>query len=124
MRVFKQFQRLLPALYHQRFRLYFDRYGCIHCKRRQVLYSCSGLCISCLPLVDGRLRQVDKDMKKLYGGKKCAPAKRFPSGRESARQLLADLRGKAQETWIRSKKSLPSNNSTFGRLRRSSEILE
>lgn len=94
MEVFKQFQRLLPSVYHQRFRLYFDRYGCIRCKRKQVLYGCSGLCISCLPLVDSRLRQVDKDMKKLYGGKKTAPAKRFLSGRESARQLLADLRGK------------------------------
>lgn len=94
MGVFKQFQRLLPALYHQRFRLYFDRYGCIRCKRKQVLYGCSGLCSSCLPLVDSRLRQVDKDMKKLYGGTKVAPAKRFLSGRESARQLLADLRGK------------------------------
>jgi len=94
MEVFKQFQRLLPALYHQRFRLYFDRYGCIHCKCKKVLYGCSGLCISCLPLVDSRLRQVDKDMKRLHGGKKIAPAKRFLSGRESARQLLADLRGK------------------------------
>jgi hypothetical protein len=38
---------------------------------------------------------VDKDMKKLYGGMKIAPAKRFLSGRESARELLADLREKA-----------------------------
>jgi hypothetical protein len=47
-----------------------------------------------LPLVESRLRQVDKDMKKLYGGKKIVPANRFLSGRESARELLADLRGK------------------------------
>ncbi len=94
MELFKQFQRLLPALYHQRFRLYFERYGCIRCKRKQVLYGCSGLCISCLPLVDSRLRQVDKDMKKLYGDKKPVSAKRFLSGRDSARELLSDLRGK------------------------------
>jgi hypothetical protein len=94
MEVFKQFQRLLPAFYHQRFRLYFDRYGCIYCKRKQVLYGGSGLCISCLPLINDRLRQVDKNMRRLYGAKKSQPAKRFLSGRESARELLADLRGK------------------------------
>jgi hypothetical protein len=37
---------------------------------------------------------VDNDMKKLYGAKRVAPAKRFLSGRESARRLLADLREK------------------------------
>jgi len=93
MEVYRQIERLLPSYYHQRFRLYFDRHGCIRCKRKKVLYGCSGLCISCLPLIEGRLKQVDKDIRRLHGEKKYPPAKRFLSGRESARELLADLRG-------------------------------
>jgi hypothetical protein len=47
-----------------------------------------------LPLIEGRLRQVDKEMRKIYGQERRSSAERFLTGREKARALLADLREK------------------------------
>jgi hypothetical protein len=90
--VYEQMQELLPSLYHHRFRFYFDRYGCIRCKRKNIMYGCSGLCVECLPLIEGRLKQIDKEMRRIHDSSKNPPAQRFLAGREKARELLADLR--------------------------------
>jgi len=92
MDVLRQLEKLLPVYYHQRFRLYFDKHGCVHCKRKNILYGCNGLCVSCLPLITARLRQIDKDMKWKYGKQQSGSADRFLQRRECAQQLLADLR--------------------------------
>jgi hypothetical protein len=94
MNVFRQIQAMLPRYYHDRLRLYFDRHGCMRCKRKDRLYFGSGFCRVCLPLVTDRLKQIDKEMKKIYAGERAEPAQRFLSGRAKARALLADLRGK------------------------------
>ena len=93
MNVFRQLQAMLPRYYRERLRLYFDRYGCIRCKRKDRLYRGSGLCDFCLPLIEDRLKQVDKQMKKQHAERPRAPADRFLRGRAKARALLADLRG-------------------------------
>lgn len=94
MDVYRRIQAMLPRFYHDRLRLYFDRYGCLRCRRKDRLYCGSGLCMACLPLIEGRLKQVDKLMKKKRVEKSSAPAERFLKGRANARLLLGDLRGK------------------------------
>ena len=94
MEVYRQIQAMLPRFYHDRLRLYFDRYGCLSCRRKDRLYCGSGLCMTCLPLVEGRLKQVDNLMKKKYLEEPSVPAERFLKGRANARLLLNDLRGK------------------------------
>jgi hypothetical protein len=56
------------------------------------MYGCSGLCVECLPLIEGRLKQIDKEMKRIQDASHNPPAAKFLSGREKARELLADLR--------------------------------
>lgn len=38
----REVEALLPGYYHKRFRLYFDRYGCVRCNRKRVLYAGMG----------------------------------------------------------------------------------
>ena len=87
MEVFKQFQRMLPAYYHQRFRLYFDRFGCICCKRKRVLYCCSGLCISCSSLINERLRlpacSVFANCAIIGGCERCLPGAWYTKQKDS-----------------------------------------
>jgi hypothetical protein len=87
----EQIEALLPYHYHMRFRLYFDRYGCVRCERKNAMYACSGLCMHCLGLVSDRLKRGDKIMEKQYR-KARVPAEHFLKRRESAIGLLADLK--------------------------------
>src|SRR5260221_988912 len=37
-KVRKSIEKLLPTEHHQRLRLYFDTYGCLHCRLKNVIY--------------------------------------------------------------------------------------
>ncbi len=91
MDVFKQIEKLLPYYYHKRFRFYFDRYGCVRCERKDVIYGCSGLCLHCLGLVSDRLKRSDQIMAKRYKKVSAGLSKSFLKRRESAREILADV---------------------------------
>ena len=90
----RKIEALLPYFYHTRFRFYFDRYGCIRCSRKNVVYCASGLCLSCQGLINDRLRRTDQAMKRRYGSSPDVPCKRFMKRWSSARELLADIRAK------------------------------
>jgi hypothetical protein len=62
----KKIEALLPYYYHKRFRFYFDAYGCVRCGRKDVPYSCSGLCIPCQGFINHRLERSDRAMKRQY----------------------------------------------------------
>jgi hypothetical protein len=47
--------------------------------------------------IEGRLKQIDKEMKRIQDASYNPPAAKFLSGREKARELLADLRQPAHE---------------------------
>ena len=94
-KVARQIDELLPYYYHMRFRFYFDRYGCIRCASKDQVYCCSGLCLPCQGLISDRLKRTDKLMHKLYGPETQKPTKAFLKRLTSARELLADLRGKS-----------------------------
>jgi hypothetical protein len=83
--------RLLPPGYHRRMSLYFENYGCIGCKRKDVLYVCNGLCKSCLKAINKRLRRIDRKFEQesqiLEDNRDEAYLLRF----RSARQMLSDL---------------------------------
>lgn len=91
----RNIERLLPPSYHRRMSLYFESYGCIACKRKDVLYVCNGLCRPCLKRISKRLQKID--------GKLERESHTFKDGRDeayllrfrSAREMLSDLLPKA-----------------------------
>ena len=90
--VIKEVAALLPSYYHKRFRVYFDRYGCLRCNRKRVLYGGNGLCLTCIGLVGDRLKRLDQKLKDQCGPDPDGPTKAFLRRRQSARELLADFR--------------------------------
>src|SRR5271157_1480133 len=88
----RQVEALLPSHYYKRFRVYFDRYGCIRCNRKRVLYGGNGLCLHCIGLVSDRMERVDAKLNSsgLFDPK--GPTKAFLRRRQTARELLADFR--------------------------------
>jgi hypothetical protein len=91
----RQVEALLPGYYHKRFRLYFDRYGCVRCSRKRVLYAGSGLCVHCIGLVSDRLKRLDAKLKRMVGVDPWAGNRAFLRRRRTARELLADFRAKS-----------------------------
>jgi hypothetical protein len=92
----RKIEALLPYYYHLRFRYYFDRYGCVRCGRKHVVYCCSGLCITCNSRINDRLRRSDRAMRRRYDKGNELPCTAFLKKLNSARELLADLRGKVR----------------------------
>ena len=89
----KQVEALLPSHYQRRFRIYFDKYGCIRCRRKRVLYGGNGLCLPCIGLVSDRMDRIDAKLRNAGLLDPKGPAKAFLRRRQSARDLLADFRG-------------------------------
>jgi hypothetical protein len=96
-RVRRTIERLLPSGYHRRMSMYFETYGCIGCKRKDVMYVCNGLCKLCLKRIYKRLWKIDKKLESecrfLKDNRDDAYLVRF----RSARELLADLLPKCRK---------------------------
>ena len=88
----KKIEALLPYYYHKRFRFYFDRYGCVRCSRKDVAYSCSGLCVPCQGFINHRLECTDRALKREFGMHPDLPSALFMKRRTSAQELLKDFR--------------------------------
>jgi hypothetical protein len=88
----RQVEAFLPRYYHKRFRLYFDRYGCVRCSRKRVLYAGSGLCVSCIGLISDRLKRLDAKLKSTIAVNPRMGNQAFLRRRRTARELLADFR--------------------------------
>jgi hypothetical protein len=97
----KTIERLLPVGHHQRMRLYFDIYGCLHCSRNRVVYGANGFCRLCISMIGKRMRKVDKELQ----ARKPAPQPKLEETYlrpyNSARRLLADLVPKLGKRAIR-----------------------
>jgi hypothetical protein len=89
----RRIEELLPYYYHARFRIYFNRYGCMRCSKKTVMYGCNGLCLKCLALISDRLKRSDRAMQRKYGVKAASAPHALLKRMMSARELLADLRG-------------------------------
>src|ERR1700740_3706981 len=70
----------------------FDRYGCIRCGRKKVVYCCGGLCKRCVGFINNRLKSSDRIMRRQYDMRKELPCEMFLKRLKSARELLADFR--------------------------------
>ncbi len=85
-------RKMVPRYYHFRLRLYYQRYGCISCKRKDKVYGSNGLCKDCERLISDRLRYADARLKRQFEREQDGAAKIFLRRLESAKQLLADLK--------------------------------
>jgi hypothetical protein len=90
-KVMRQVQRLLPNIYHKRLLAYFERFGCIRCNGKRVVYCSNGLCRSCTTLLITRLRRCDGMMAREYRDAMQAPSDKFVNKVVTARALLADM---------------------------------
>lgn len=89
--VLHKIRKVMPPTYFKRFPLYFEQYGCIHCKRRDVPHCANGLCSACSALI--RLR-FDRIGKRLDRESQPLPPERatlYIRKVSSARRLLEDL---------------------------------
>jgi len=87
----RSIERLLPAEHHQRLRLYFATYGCLHCHLKDVIYGGNGFCCLCLRAIGKRLRKVDKELRAKLSDRPPDLEEAYLRPYNSARQLLADL---------------------------------
>lgn len=87
----RNIERLLPPSYHRRMSLYFDNYGCIGCKRKDVIYVCNGLCRLCLKGIYKRLYKIDRRLERESQMFKDDPDKAYLLRFRSAREMLSDL---------------------------------
>jgi hypothetical protein len=88
----RQVEALIPNHYFRRMSVYFEKYGCIRCKRKFVVYCGCGLCEGCMGLVGDRLKRIDRKLESERGPDPRAPLKSLLLRRETARRLLADFR--------------------------------
>lgn len=88
----KQIDGLVPRYYHMRLRLYFNRFGCLRCSKRRVLYGCNGLCLKCLGLVSDRLKRTDRTLWRRYGVPPAVASRNLLARMLSARDFLSDFR--------------------------------
>src|SRR5258707_4779546 len=65
-KVRKSIEKLLPTEHHQRLRLYFDTYGCLHCRLKNVIYGGHGVCCSCLCVINRAVGRLRKKMRDRY----------------------------------------------------------
>jgi hypothetical protein len=87
----KSIERLLPSEHHQRLRLYFDTYGCLHCAHKAAIYGGNGFCRLCLCAIGKRLKKVDKELRKRLSDPQPDLQEVYLRPYSSARHLLADL---------------------------------
>jgi hypothetical protein len=72
--------------------MYFEKYGCIACRRKNASYASHGLCRACSGLIGDRLRRTDAKMQKRLAKNDDGAARIFLRRLESAKRLLGDLR--------------------------------
>lgn len=85
-------QQSVHPTYFRKFPLYFEQYGCIHCKRRDVSHCCNGLCSACSALIRLRFDRIHKRLQYEQRPKEPERASVYLQKVNSARQLLTDLR--------------------------------
>jgi hypothetical protein len=84
-------EKLLPTEHHQRLRLYFETYGCLHCAHKDAIYGGNGFCRLCLCAIGKRLKKVDQELLKRLSDPPPDLQEVYLRPYRSARHLLADL---------------------------------
>jgi hypothetical protein len=105
--VFHKIRKFMPPEYFRRFPLYFQQYGCIHCKRRDVPHCANGLCSACSALIRLRFDRIGKRLNREKHPAKSERAAAYIRKVSSARQLLEDILGDPTNKKFLSKKGSP-----------------
>ena len=84
--------KLLLPYYQSRMGLYFKRYGCLRCGRRDVPHYCGGMCAGCSTMVCSRLKTLDRKYGALFKARESEAAKNLLRRLTSAKKLLRDLK--------------------------------
>jgi hypothetical protein len=84
--------KLLPRYYYFRLRLYFDKYGCICCHRKDRAYGSNGLCRACNWTVCERLRLMDARLQRQFKRENDGVERTFLRRLENAKRLLGDIK--------------------------------
>jgi hypothetical protein len=87
----RSIERLLPVEHHQRLRLYFDTFGCLHCLRKNVIYGANGFCRVCVCTIGKRLKRVDRELRARHSDPPPDLEEAYLRPYKSARKLLSDL---------------------------------
>jgi hypothetical protein len=99
----KSMEKLLPTEHHQRLRLYFDTYGCLHCAHKATIYGGNGFCRLCLGAIGKRLKKVDKALRTRLSNPPTDLEEVYLRPYSSARRLLADLIPKLDKRLVQRK---------------------
>lgn len=84
--------RLVPREYHLRMRDFFNRYGCMRCRRRTRPYCSNAMCSQCHSEVGRRLRRCwNRRLKKLNEQARKHEIKNIVANAKTAHDLLRDL---------------------------------
>ena len=89
--VLHKVKKLLPHIYQKRLLKYFELYGCIRCQKRNLLYSCNGLCFNCTANIRDKMVRCDRLLAEEYTDALTPPKNELVEKFNSARTLLADL---------------------------------
>lgn len=104
---FHKIRKFVPPEYLKRFPLYFEQYGCIHCKRRDVPHGSSGLCSACSVLIRLRFDRIGKRLIREKHPPEPERATLYMQKVSAARKLLEDMLGDPVNKKFLSKKGPP-----------------
>lgn len=115
----QKIRKIMPPQYFKRFPLYFEQYGCIHCKSRRVPHQANGLCSACSALIRLRFDRIEQSLNQERQSSKPERAVLYMQKVSSARQLVADIRDDPANRKFLSRKSpsLPAYYLGTGRKR-------
>lgn len=100
-------RKCISPEYLKRFPLYFQQYGCIHCKRRDVPHCANGLCSACSALIRLRFDRIGKRLSREKQPRRSERATVYLRKVSSARQLLEDMLGDPTNKKFLSKNGSP-----------------
>lgn len=93
---FNKVNAVVPRGYFARMRLYFDLYGCLVCGNKHEGYFSSGMCVRCSVRTRCRLQRCDREIVKRESPTFESTRLELVNRIRSARQILADLKGRAK----------------------------
>lgn len=84
--------RLIPPGYRKRFRFYFDDYGCLRCRRKDIRFLALGFCENCHSMVAKRMRRsMKRHRSELLGSRSSSRIRWYIDQVTHAQELLSDF---------------------------------
>jgi hypothetical protein len=108
---FQTIAGLLPREWALRMHDYYDRFGCMYCRRRTYPYGSNGMCKKCVCIVSHRIHDCwDRRLKAFNKQAERSDVRRIVSNVRTARDLLQDLIRMKQSRKVKKLTSNPVND--------------